>query len=141
MSEPIQVNFPTKKPTPGDLEQSRSDVSPAAPPSGTIAQANAAGQIVSDPTPAEPLKLIPFDDGMPLKYSKNPNKAGTFVVHDRAGTPFALTLTPQAADLIANAVALFFVFQNKSEMERLAAEQAAKLTDAIVADCTNPATE
>lgn len=137
MSEPIQVNFPVKKPTPGDLESAPTN--PAATgsptqPTGVIAQVNAAGQVVADPAQLGEIKLLPFDDGMPLKYSKNPNKAGTFVVHDRTGTPFALTLTPQAADLIANAVALFFVFQNKSKMEQLAAEQAAKLTDAIVSD-------
>lgn len=108
----------TKKPTPGDLE--------AAKP--------AAEQKRNEELPPQRarLQLKPFPDGMPLRYSPNPRKAGTWVLHDSTGTPLAVSLSPEVADFLCNCAAIVWIEQQKVRAAQLA--EIEKLSDAVDAD-------
>ena len=106
-----------KKPTPGDLEAAKL----AAPEK----------QQAEQPQRAR-LQLKPFPDGMPLRYSPNPRKAGTWVLHDSTGTPLAVSLSPEVAEFLCNCAAIVWIEQQKIKEQQL--QEIEKLSDALGAD-------
>lgn len=114
------------KPSRGDIE--------AAKPKTEEAQPKA---------PEQPprLTLKRFPNGMPLGYSPNPRKPGTWVLHDATGTPLAMALHQEMAEMICHGVFLLFVEQDKAQKKQLEAIDA--LNDsaeaAVAADAEHPA--
>ena len=76
------------------------------------------------------LRLTPFKDGIVLRHSINPRNPKTRVLHDATGTPLAVVLLPEVAELICNAVTLFFIEQSRKH--QAANQQLDTLTDAAV---------
>lgn len=104
------------KPSPGDIE-------PKAPTSSAPAQP-------AGPEEGQKISFKRFPNGMVFGFSVNPRKAGTFIIHDATGTPFAIALHPGIADLICQAVTFFFHKQDEKRAEQAQAVDA--LTDAAV---------
>lgn len=87
------------RPTPGDVEAS-------APKSESPAAA----------APTQTMQLRPFKDGIVLRHSANPRNPKTRVIHDSTGTPLAVCLFPDIADMICNAVS--FLFQERARLQQ-----------------------
>lgn len=121
MSNDKDIKFAERtKPSPGDIEKPKAPA-PSAP---------------EQPAPEEgqQIRFKRFPNGMVFGFSVNPRKAGTFVIHDATGTPYAVALHPGIADLICQAVTFFF---HKQDEER--AKQAAAVdTLTAASDVTEP---
>jgi len=107
------------KPSPGDIE----------PP-------KASAPLPEQPAPeqGQNISFKRFPNGMVFGFSLNPRKAGTFVIHDATGTPYAIALHPGIADLICKSVTFFFFEQDKER-----AKQAAVVDELTAAtDVTEP---
>lgn len=123
MNDNKDIKFAERtKPSPGDTEKQSAGVAPAekqqdAPPLGD-------GNI----------RFKRFPNGMVFGFSDNPRKAGTFVIHDATGTPYAVALHPGIADLICQAVTLLFHEQDKQMAKQAQAvdalTEASDVTDA-----------
>lgn len=101
MSDTKDIKFAERtKPSPGDVEPK-----PLEQP--------------EQPKQPEGIKFKRFPNGMVLGFSANPRKAGTWVIHDATGTPFAIALNPHIADLICNSVTFFFHEQDKIKVAQL----------------------
>jgi hypothetical protein len=121
MSDTKDIKFAARtKASPGDIEPIKAPA-PSAP---------------ENPAPEEGQKISfkRFPNGMVFGFSVNPRKAGTFVIHDATGTPYAIALHPGIADLICQAVTFFF---HKQDEERAKQAQAVDALTAA-ADASEP---
>lgn len=131
MSNDKDIKFAERtRPSPGDIEKPKAPEAPSADP--------------ATPAPKqENISFKRFPNGMVFGFSVNPRKAGTFVIHDATGTPFAIALHPGIADLICQAVTFFFVKQDEVRAQQSAAvdslTDAANASEAIANDASHPA--
>lgn len=126
---PIVIPFRTK-PSPGDVEQPK----PVEPPEQSrVIQADATGVIRRDPT-QEPknVQFVPFPDGAIFKFQPNKARPGTFVINDGAGTPYAVALHAEIAELICKSVTIFFYQEQERARQKAAAAQ--EMTEGLPAE-------
>jgi hypothetical protein len=69
--------------------------------------------------------LEPFPDGALLRYSPNPAKPGTFVLHDKRGTSVALARNEFIADILCKGAWMFFSAVKEQQQAAAAAAEAA----------------
>lgn len=100
--------------------------------------ANAAGRVLpAEPPPAgQEQAFVPYPDGILFKYTPNPKRAGTFLLHDAAGQVVALCGSQRMADILAKGATLFFQLaqQKMAEAKKDAANEA--MVAAMKADAT-----
>lgn len=115
---PIVVPFRTK-PSAGDVEADK-----------RAAEEKRANEKPTE-QPKQQAQLVPFPDGAMLKFQPNKSRPGTFVINDGAGTPYAVALHPEIAELICKSVTILFHQEMERQKQREAT--AAALTDSLPA--------
>jgi hypothetical protein len=83
-------------------------------PSRGDAQPEPAAETSPAPAPnPQRLQLRPFTDGIVLRHSINPRNPATYVIHDATGTPLAVALHAEFAELVCKAVTFLFFEQDR----------------------------
>lgn len=130
MSNKKDIKFPERTRRAEDAKPEQ----PAAPvESSTLATVQPDGQVKE---PEKKFQIVPFDDGVPLRFQQNPRKAGQYVLFDRTRMPLAVTNHGAMAEMLCTAAAHLFFAQ--AEAAKRQEEELAKATDDGDLDHTQP---